>query len=84
MPEEGKRITYLTPEQSNAIIKRAKERHRELYLFLRIGLSTGMRMGEIFSIQIENLDIDNLRLYIPTGKTGSRSQPITLDRSYAG
>lgn len=79
MPEKATRITYLTPDQSKKLMKIAKERHRELYLFLRIGLSTGMRMGEIFSIKLENLDLNHQRLFIPEGKTGSRNQPLTLE-----
>jgi len=81
LPEEAKRITYLTPEQCKRLLQSAKQIDRELHLFILIGLGTAMRSGEIMSIRLENIDLNHLRIFIPKAKAGARNQPISKELS---
>ena len=81
LPVTGKRTAWLTPEQCVELLDVARTVDHELYLFIKIGLSTGMRSGEIMSIRLENLFISQNQIFIPEGfsKTGERVQPITSE-----
>jgi integrase len=83
LPEEQGRIVYLTTEQCTRILKAAKNNSNpQLYLFVRIGLDTGMRLSEILSIRLENIHLERHEIYIPKAKAGARVQPIS--KSLAG
>ncbi|MBF0448200.1 MAG: tyrosine-type recombinase/integrase [Magnetococcales bacterium] len=81
LPGEKNRITYLTKGQASRLMDLAMESPDQyLYQFVRIGLETGMRAGEIMSIRIENVDIFRHIIRIPNpkeDKSGERLQPIT-------
>jgi integrase len=78
LKEDSGRITYLTTEQIERLIKAAiGDRFHQLYPFIVIGLETSLRRSEILSIKIEDIDIVKQVIYIPQSKTGSREQPIT-------
>jgi integrase len=47
------------------------------WIVFSILLETGMRRGEICNLKIEHLQLDNRQIYIPDGKTGSRTIAIT-------
>ena len=75
---ENTRITYLTTEQINRLLKIAREdQNPDIYPFLVIGLETSMRKMEILSIRLENIDVEKKVIYIPKAKAGAREQPIT-------
>jgi integrase len=77
-PDAPGRVTYLTHEQCAALLAAAKTNpNPQLYPFIRIGLDTGMRTGEILSIRLDNIDFDRLEIYLPETKTGPRHQPIS-------
>jgi integrase len=63
LPEEGKRTTYMTPEQCQNLMEVARTTNHELHLFIKLGLATAMRMGEMFSIRLENLDLEPTTIY---------------------
>jgi len=66
-----------TPEQSRALLKAAKEDvDPYTYMFILIGLNTGMRHKEIISLAYRHIDYDKARIYLPDAKTGSRYQPF--------
>ncbi len=50
-----------------------------IWLFVVFGLNTAMRHREILRSRFDQLDIDNLRLFIPEAKAGVREQPITQE-----
>ena len=78
LKEDSGRITYLTTDQIDRLIKAAiKDQFYQLYPFIVIGLETSLRRSEILSIRIENIDIEKQVIYIPQSKTGAREQPIT-------
>jgi integrase len=76
--EDSGRITYLTTDQIERLIKAAiSDQFSQLYPFIVIGLETSMRRSEILSIKIKDIDIDKQVIYIPKAKAGAREQPIT-------
>lgn len=78
LEEDSGRITYLTTEQIDRLIKAAiSDQFHQLYPFIVIGLETSLRRSEILSIKLEDIDTDKQIIYIPQSKTGSREQPIT-------
>jgi integrase len=78
LKEDGGRIVYLDSEQIPRLLKAAREDSNPyVYPFIVIGLNTGMRLMEILSIRLKDIHLNRSRIYIPSGKTGSREQPIT-------
>lgn len=77
-PENRGRITYLTQAQITDLIEASKcDQNPHIHAFIRIGLGTSMRMNEILSIQIKNVDIARRIIFIPKAKAGAREQPMT-------
>ena len=72
------RITYLTVEQIERLLKAAEgDQNRQIYPFIRIGLETSMRKNEILGIRREHIDTQRLVIFISKAKAGAREQPIT-------
>ena len=79
MKENNARIVVLTSEECQKLLKEAQLLDEQLYLFVRLGLSTGMRHMEILSIAIENISLRNREIYLPKTKTGPRMQRISSE-----
>jgi integrase len=78
LKENSGRITYLTVEQIDRLLKAAQEdQNIQIYPFILIGLETSMRRSEIFSVRREHINLDQLTISIPKAKAGAREQPIT-------
>lgn len=78
LKEDSDRITYLTVEQIERLLKAAEgDQNRQIYPFIRIGLETSMRKNEILGIRREHIDTQRLVIFIPKAKAGAREQPIT-------
>ena len=79
MLEEGEgRIIALTDAQCDALMRGAvASADTYCWLFVAFGLNTAMCHGEILASRFDQLDLDNLRLFIPDAKAGQREQPIT-------
>lgn len=76
--EDKGRITYLTPEQIERLLKAAKQDQNEhIYPFIVTSLETSMRKMEILSIRLEHINTAQRVIYIPRAKGGAREQPIT-------
>ncbi len=76
--ENEPRITYLTVEQIDRLLTEAKQdQNPYIYEFIVIGLETAMRLSEILSIRLENIDLNRQVIFIPHAKAGSRQQPMT-------
>ena len=72
------RITYLTAEEAKLLLEAAKgDSNRQTYLFIRIGLDTGMRLNEILNIRKGDIDFEHRRIHISKAKAGPRDQPVT-------
>lgn len=80
--ENSGKIEYLTTKQCKALLDAAERSEIPgIYLFIKVGLGTGMRKMEILSIEIENIDCEKQTIYIPKAKAGDRLQPITKELS---
>lgn len=78
--EGSGRLVYLDQGECARVIECAKaDISPHVHAFVVIALSTGMRMGEILAIRIEDIDLAKRRIFIPKAKAGSREQPITSD-----
>jgi integrase len=78
LKESSGRITYLTVDQIERLLKSAQEdQNIQIYPFILIGLETSMRRSEIFGIRREHIDLQRRIIYIPKAKAGAREQPIT-------
>lgn len=71
------RITYLTSEQIGRLLAAAAYDSPQVYLFIQIAVSTGMRRMEILRIRREDIDPDKRTIHILKAKAGARVQPIT-------
>jgi integrase len=57
LKEHSGRITYLTVDQIERLLKAAEgDQNRQIYPFIRIGLETSMRKSEILGIRREHID----------------------------
>lgn len=78
LKEERSRIIYLTVEQINKLLDKAKQdSNPHIYPFVLVGLETSMHRAEILSIKLEHIDLNRRVIYIPQAKAGAREQPIT-------
>ncbi len=76
--EDNNRIEYLTTPDIKILLDTAmKDSDIQIYPFIVIGLETSMRLNEILSIQLENIDLKRNRIFVPKAKGGKREQPIT-------
>lgn len=74
---DNERLTSCTEDQVSRMLKIAMEdRSPWIYTFMLIGFTTGMRMDEILSIRLENIDLERRLIFIPDAKMGQRDQPI--------
>jgi integrase len=78
LKEDGSRITYLTLDQIDRLLKAAQEdQNIQIYPFILIGLETSMRRSEILGIRREHINLQSRTIYIQKAKAGAREQPIT-------
>lgn len=76
---ENGRITYLTMEQMDRLLKvSGQDQSKDIHLFTLIGLETSMRKMEILSIRLEDINLEQRLIFIPVAKAGAREQPITV------
>jgi integrase len=54
----GQRRAAASPEQVREVLQAAEQRDPELYLFLRIAATTGLRPGEVVALRWCDLDLD--------------------------
>lgn len=72
------RIVYVTAARVSKLLEAAKESDNpQLYAFVLIAVTTGMRKQEILSIRKEHIDTDRRTIYVPKAKAGASDQPIT-------
>src|SRR6266542_2277640 len=77
LPDEAQRIIYLSVEDCDRVLERAKaDDNDQIYAFILIGLRTSMRLAEILSIRREHVDLAGRVIFIPKAKAGARKQPM--------
>jgi integrase len=74
------RIIVLNDAQCRSLMTAAIADHdTDIWLFVAIGLGTGMRHDEIVSIRWPEIDFPRRRIFVPLAKAGSREQPIPAE-----
>lgn len=80
LKEGDGRIAYLTSDECARLIEASQHDASEhIHAFIVIALSSAMRMSEILSIAVANVDLHRRRIYLPKAKAGAREQPITTE-----
>ncbi len=74
------RIVSLSAKQCGALLSAAvADEDTDLWIFVAIGLGTGMRHSEMLAIEWAHIDFARRRIFVPLAKAGSRDQPIPAD-----
>ncbi len=70
----------LDDNEADALIRTTmSDVNPDAWLFIAIGLHTGMRHREILQMRFEHIDAPNKRLHVPRAKAGARQQPLTRE-----
>ena len=78
--ENPGRIIALNDDQCAALMRAGIDRADSFcWLFVAFGPNTAMRHSEILAARFDNIDFEQLRLFVPDAKAGQRVQPITRE-----
>jgi integrase len=84
---DNKRVRFLSHEEANILLSDLKNRSQQLHHICQLSLYTGMRMGEIFNLNWNDIDLEHGNISIKDPKSGeSRNAYITdpLNRLFQG
>ena len=76
---QGRIVSLSTPQCAALMAAAILDYDTDLWLFVAIGLGTGMRHDEITAVAWPNVDFARRRIFIPHAKAGSRDQPIPAE-----
>ena len=76
---QGRIIALSIPQCQSLMAAAIADQDTDLWLFVAIGLGTGMRHDEIVSIRWPEIDFTRRRIFVPVAKAGSREQPIPAE-----
>ncbi len=82
---DNKRVRFLSREEADLLLGELKGRSQQLHDICQLSLYTGMRMGEIFNLNWNDVDVEHGHISIKDPKSGeSRSAHITppLDKLF--
>ncbi len=75
---DNKRVRFLDSEEAGILLDELKGRSQQLHDICQLSLFTGMRMGEIFNLKWNDVDLKHNSISIKDDKSGgSRSAHIT-------
>ena len=75
---DNKRVRFLSHEEANVLLSDLKNRSQQLHDICQLSLYTGMRMGEVFSLNWNDIDLEHGNISIKDPKSGeSRNAYIT-------
>jgi integrase len=74
---DNKRMRFLTHDEADRLLENLASRSQQLHDTALLSLHTGMRSGEIFSLNWGNVDIEQRIIYIIDAKSGSRTAHMT-------
>lgn len=75
---DNKRVRFLSSEQADSLLDELKDRSQQLHDICQLSLFTGMRMGEVFNLKWNDVDLKHNSISIKDDKSGgSRSAHIT-------
>jgi len=75
---DNKRVRFLSHEEANLLLSDLKSRSQQLHDICQLSLYTGMRMGEVFSLNWNDIDLEHGNISIKDPKSGvSRNVYVT-------
>jgi len=75
---DNKRIRFLSREEADRLLDELKDRSQQLHDICQLSLFTGMRMGEVFNLKWNDVDLEHNSISIKDDKSGaSRNAFIT-------
>lgn len=72
---EKKEVDALTPEEAREFIKALDQECLFWRCYVRLSMSCGLRRGETLALQWQDVDFENMRLYIRRNVTVDRNSP---------
>jgi len=74
-----KREVFLTSEQIEELLEKAREEGDLIFSAILIALSTGFRRGEMFELQFKDIDFKHSRIYLRASTTkGNKSRVVAI------
>ncbi|HPI56704.1 MAG TPA: site-specific integrase [Syntrophales bacterium] len=67
---------YLTPEEAARLLEALREKSEDVYGMTLLGLRCGCRFGELASLKWQDIDLEEGRLVVRTGKTASSAREV--------
>ena len=75
---ERTRERYLTKEEVTLLLNACGESdNKSLKTIVQVALNTGMRLGEILNLRVQDIDLQNMTINIEDSKTGKGNVPIS-------
>ena len=75
---DNKRVRFLSNEEAELLLDELKNRSQQLHNICQLSLYTGMRMGEVFNLTWNDIDLEHENISIKDPKSGkSRNSYIT-------
>jgi integrase len=75
---DNRRTVFFTDQQVANVLEQANAYpDPQIHTFCLIGFETGMRLKEILSLRVQDVDLERDRLFVSKGKTGSRHVPLS-------
>ena len=75
---DNKRVRFLSNEETELLLNELKSRSQQLHNICQLSLYTGMRMGEVFNLTWNDIDLEHENISIKDPKSGkSRNAYIT-------
>jgi len=77
---DNKRLRFLTHEEAEALLGKLKETSLQVHNMAVLSLDTGMRAGEVFALDWENVDIDAGQIKVMDTKSGRNRVAYMTER----
>lgn len=77
---DNKRLRFLKPDECEKLLTKLKETSEQVHDMALLSLDTGMRAGEIFSLDWEHVDIETNLIYVVDTKSGRNRTAYMTDR----
>ena len=77
---DNRRMRFLTHEEAEALLGKLKETSEQVHNMAILSLDTGLRAGEIFALDWENVDIDADQIKVMDTKSGRNRVAYMTER----
>lgn len=74
---DNRRLRFLSEQEASMLLEELRQRSEAIYQICLLSLHTGMRMGEIFSLRGDRIDLENGIIHALDAKAGTRAVHMT-------